>query len=139
MPMKKVKTKKTILVVEDESVLRKSLVSSLKRARFNVLEAENGKKGLALALKSKPDLILLDLIMPVMDGLTMLKHLRKDKWGKDVFVYILTNSEPTAELADEASHIPYRSEYLLKFDFDLEEIVDLVKKQVNKVPISEIR
>lgn len=137
--MKKVKAQKTILVVEDESVLRKSLISALKAAKFKVIGAENGKEGLELALKHKPNLILLDLVMPVMDGLTMLKHLRNDKWGRDVFVYILTNSEPTAELASEASVIPYRSVYLLKFDYDLDEIVDMVKKQIGKVPVSDIR
>ncbi|MBI5422209.1 response regulator [Candidatus Peregrinibacteria bacterium] len=137
--MKKAKIQKTVLVVEDESLLRKSLVSALKAAKFKVVEAKNGKEGLERALKHRPDLILLDLIMPVMDGLTMLKKLRKDEWGKNVFVYILTNSEPTVELDEEASIIPYRSVYLLKFDYDLDEVVGLVKKQLGKVPISEIK
>ena len=137
--MKKTNTQKMVLVVEDESVLRKSLVSALKAAHFKVLDAKDGKEGLEKALKHKPNLILLDLLMPVMDGLTMLRRLRRDKWGRDVFVYILTNSEPTAELANEASVIPYRSVYLLKFDYDLDEIVDMVKKQIGKVLVSEIK
>lgn len=137
--MKKAKIQKKVLVVEDENLLRKSLASALKAAKFKVFEAKNGKEGLERALKHKPDLILLDLLMPVMDGLTMLKKLRKDEWGKNVFVYILTNSEPTVDLADEASHVPFRSVYLLKFDYDLNEVVDMVKKQVGKVPVSEIK
>jgi len=137
--MKKNKIQKSVLVVEDEAILRKSLVSALGREKFKVLEAEDGKEGLALALRHKPDLILLDLLMPIMDGLTMLGHLRKDAWGKNVFVYILTNSEPSEALADEATRIPYRSTYLLKFDYDLNEIVDLVKRQLGKVPVSEIK
>lgn len=137
--MKKRISPKTVLVVEDEPVLRNSLVLALRAAKFKVIGAEDGKQGLDMALKHKPDLILLDLIMPVMDGLTMLKKLRKDKWGKNVFVFILTNSEPSAALSDEASHAPFHSAYLLKFDYDLDEIVDMVKRQIGKVPISEIK
>lgn len=137
--MKKTISQKTILVVEDEQFLRKSLVLSLKSAKFNVLEADNGKKGLEKALKHKPDLILLDLLMPVMDGWTMLKKLRKDEWGKTVFVYLLTNSMPTIEMSDEALLIPYRSAYLMKFDYDLDEIVDLVKKRISKVTINQMK
>lgn len=137
--MKKKIIKKSVLIVEDENVLRKSLAMAFKRAKIKVFEAENGKEGLERALKQKPDVILLDLMMPVMDGWTMLKHLRKDEWGKNVFVYILTNSQPTAELTDEASHVPYRSAYLMKFDYELKEIVDLVKKQLSKDSISKIK
>jgi CheY-like chemotaxis protein len=137
--MKKISSKKCILVVEDESVLRKSLVSALEDAKFKVLEAENGKKGLEIALKNKPDLILLDLLMPVMDGWTMLKHLRKDKWGKNVFVFILTNSEPSAQMNDEASHIPYRSAYIMKVDCDLGEIVKLATEKTSKMTLNKIK
>ena len=124
----KKKAKKTILVVEDETALRTALVEMVGDAGFEMLEAADGKEGLKLALKKHPDLILLDLMMPVMNGMEMLKELRKNKWGKNVYVYILTNKEPDAELIEEANRIPYRSSYLMKSNSPITHIVDLVKK-----------
>ena len=72
---------KKILIVDDEPALLTALVDKFTRAGYTVGIAENGKEGLKLALKNRPDLILLDIIMPVMDGITMLYKLRKDSWG----------------------------------------------------------
>ncbi len=86
---------KTVLVVEDDNLARKSLVSALEEKGLKVHEAINGKKGLAAALTNKPDLIVSDIRMPEMDGLTMIDELRKDSWGKDVPVIVLTTDETT--------------------------------------------
>ena len=128
----KEKTKNTVLVVEDETALRTALVEMVGDAGFEMLEAADGKEGLKLALKEHPDLILLDLIMPVMDGMEMLNKLRKDKWGKNVYVYILTNKEPDDELIEEAKRKPYRSSYLMKSECSITYIVDLVEKYFKK-------
>jgi len=129
------KTKKTIgkiLIVEDELTLVTALSEKFTREGFEVLTANNGKKGLQSALKNKPDLILLDILMPVMDGMTMLKHLRKDPWGVNVFVFILTNREPGTDLTDESERIPYRSSYLMKSSFDISEIVKMAKNEMKR-------
>jgi DNA-binding response OmpR family regulator len=117
-----------ILTVEDDSALRKALRDKFLEEGFEVLEAENGVKGLKAALTRHPALILADIIMPFMDGIEMLRELRKDEWGKHVPVIMLTNlsdQEKIAEAVVLGSH-----EYIVKSDWRLEDIVALVKKHV---------
>lgn len=83
---------KKILIVEDEAPLRNALVDALTHEGLAVSEAVDGKAGLDLALSTKPDLILLDMNMPVMDGMTMLRLLREDQsYGATAAVIVLTN------------------------------------------------
>ena len=118
----------TVLIVEDEQSLRQTLVDKLTREGFDVLEAKNGEEGLERALKKHPDLILLDIIMPVMDGMTMMKKMREDKWGRKVPIILLTNLSATdAEIIkrvieDEPSY------YLLKSDWKIKDVVNKVKE-----------
>src|SRR3989339_1384512 len=109
-----------ILVVEDEKLLSQALEYKLKIADYRVLIAKNGVEGLKLAMKHKPDLILLDLIMPKMNGVDMLNQLRQDTWGKTVPVLIFTNDinpeSMSSTLKDNAL------DYLIKSDWDLENI-----------------
>lgn len=84
---------KTILVVDDDKLIREGLSALLKNAGQTVLEAVDGKEGLAAALANHPDLIVSDVRMPNMTGLEMLDAIRADSWGKDIPVVILTNDE----------------------------------------------
>lgn len=114
-----------ILIVEDEAVLRSALRDKLTSNNLIVLEAEDGEEGLKLALSEHPDLILLDLLMPKMDGISMLKRLRQDKWGKGVKVIILTNlgeSEPIAATVELGA-----SEYIVKSNWQLGDILAKVR------------
>lgn len=89
---------KKILFVEDEPSLLHVMRDKLKVHNVAYSEAKNGEEGLEIALREHPDLILLDIILPRMDGLTMLEKLRKDAWGKTAKVMILTNlTDPVAE------------------------------------------
>lgn len=114
-----------ILIVEDETSLRGALRDKLCLEGFTVLEAKNGQEGLAVALREHPDLILLDIIMPVMDGMTMLYELRKDPWGKDVKIILLTNLSEAERVAESLRQGVY--DYLVKSDWKLEDIVKKVK------------
>ncbi|MFA6414868.1 MAG: response regulator [Candidatus Paceibacterota bacterium] len=118
------KTQKTILIIEDEKSLRGALVDILHRKGFFSLEARNGREGVDLALGNHPDLILLDLIMPEMDGNTALKKIREDAWGKEVPTIILTNLSATNELSanDAVTH------YLIKSDWKLHDIVRKIEE-----------
>ena len=122
------KTQKTILVVEDEKSLREAIVDILKIKNFNSLEAKNGVEGVDLALSKHPDLILLDLLMPEMDGMTALKNIRQDSWGEKVPVIILTNLSATKEqlIEDVVTHKPMH--YLIKSDWKLHDVVDKIEK-----------
>ncbi len=121
-------TNRKILVVDDDTDLRETLKISMENSGFDVLEAIDGESGLALALSSKPDLILLDITMPKMNGLQMLHTLRKDAWGKDVPVLLLTN-------ADDPTHIVRgvelkSNDYLIKSQTSLETIVKTIRQQL---------
>lgn len=70
--------KKTILVVDDEKDLLDLIEYNLKKEGFKVLKAENGKEGIEVAKEHKPDLVLLDIMMPKMDGLEAVEIMRKD-------------------------------------------------------------
>ena len=76
----------TILTVDDEYVLRQSIVAYLEDSGFDVLEAENGKEGLEVFKEHKPDLVLTDLQMPVMGGLELLSELAKEAPNTPVLV-----------------------------------------------------
>jgi DNA-binding response OmpR family regulator len=123
--MKKIKT---ILVAEDDKTLRKALVDVLHKKNFITLEAQDGKKALHVALDKKPDLILLDLLMPEIDGIEVLKKIRHNTWWANVPVIILTNLNPTKEdlVQDVILHKP--ALYLIKSDWGLHDIVHEIEK-----------
>ncbi len=85
-------SKEKILIVEDDPAIIDVYSIALGQEGFKVIKASNGQEGLEQAEAEKPDLILLDILMPVMDGLEMLKRLREtEKNGKKIPVMILTN------------------------------------------------
>jgi len=120
--------KKTILIAEDEISLLQALTDKFTREGFNVLEAKNGKEGLEIALEKHPDLILLDLIMPKMDGITMLKKLREDEWGKNVEVIVLTNLSDASTVAKVVEKGAF--DFLVKSDWKLSDVVERVKEKL---------
>ncbi|MBT6034062.1 MAG: response regulator, partial [Candidatus Jacksonbacteria bacterium] len=91
-----------ILIVEDDQSLYKALTERFEREGYSVLGAKNGEEGLSIALEEKPVLILLDIIMPKKDGISMLADLRKDEWGKNVPVIMLSNLSDTEKMAEAA-------------------------------------
>jgi len=117
---------KKLLIVDDEDIVQKSLSSQFDRKIVKVLNAKNGAEGLKTALKEHPDLILLDLVMPKMDGMTMLEKLRKDRWGKNAKVIILTNLSDAERVAQAVEKGTY--EYLVKVDWNVMDVVKKCKK-----------
>lgn len=122
------KKNKKILIVEDDKLLLEVLKKRFIEEKFRVLEAINGEDGLKKAIDNRPDIILLDIIMPVMDGMTMLEKLREDEWGKNVEVIILTNLSDVSRVQESLSKGVY--DYLVKSDWRLD---DLIKRVKNKV------
>jgi DNA-binding response OmpR family regulator len=117
---------KKILVIEDEESLLKVLIEKFTIEKFEVFSARDGIDGLTTALKERPDLILLDIIMPKMDGLTMLKELRKDESGKKIKVIMLTNLSGEENIADAIRSGSF--DYLIKSDWKIEDLVKRVKE-----------
>lgn len=117
--------KKKILIIEDELSLLMALREKFKSEDFKVIEAKNGEEGLKMAAQKNPDLILLDLIMPVMDGITMFKKLRLTETGKDLPIIILTNLSD--ERAVSQSLEGGVTDYLVKTNWQLDDVVKKVK------------
>jgi len=122
------KNKKKILVVEDEVSLLQALNLKLEKAGFEVLSAKNGQEGLTTALKEQPDLILLDIVMPVMDGMTMLKKLREDPQAGDVPIIILTNLTDSEKVSEALANQSF--DYLVKSDWSLEDVVKRIREKL---------
>ncbi len=124
--------KKTkILIVEDEAVISKTYADELRDEGFLVLAAMNGKDGLELALREKPDLVLLDILMPVMDGLTMMDQLRqKDLYGKNVPIILLTNLSASEENIMKAITKNEPAYYLVKSDWNLSQVVQKIRERL---------
>ena len=119
---------KKILVIEDEVALLQVLVDKLTREGFAVTSARDGSMGLDLALREKPDVILLDLVMPEMTGLDVLKRLRSEgEWGKEVPVIVLTNLSANERLMRELNEQKL-TDFLVKGEVKLEEVVRKVKE-----------
>lgn len=119
---------KSILIVDDEEDLRGVLEQKFIDEGFVVYTAKNGKEALDVALKQKPDMIVLDIVMPEMNGFEMLSALQKDEWGKDVPVIFLTNS---SSLETISKAVEFSSaEYIVKTDIGLDEIVKRVKERM---------
>lgn len=125
--------KKIILVVEDESPQLKALTEHFTREGFLVLQAKNGEEGLEMAIKEQPDIILLDVLMPKMDGMTMLKKLRQENdWGKNVPVIVLTNLNPDSKEVNQAIAEDEPAYYLVKSDISLGELLEKVKEVLHE-------
>ncbi len=120
-------TRETILIVEDELSLRNILQDKLTREGFKVLAAKNGKEGLDVALSEHPDLILLDIDLPIMDGVATLKGIRADPWGKIARVIMLTNSSDYKSVADTLELGSY--DYLIKSDWKLDDLMTIVHEK----------
>ena len=123
-------TKKRVLFVEDEDALQKSMGRALEFEGFDVISAYDGAEGLEMARKENPDIILLDLVLPKMDGFEVLKALKDDPKTKDCPVVILTNLEspPDIEKVFELG----ATTYLVKANYDLKVLVDKVRGILEK-------
>lgn len=122
------KLNKQILIVEDEAPIRNALVDKFTREGLRVLEAKNGEEGLEIAIKEKPDLILLDIKMPEMNGMSMLKELREDPWGAGAEVILLTNLSDGMKVSEAMGDRVY--DYLVKSDWKIEDVVKKVKEKL---------
>jgi len=121
----KKKTNKTkILVVDDEPNIVQTLQDRLEMNEYIVVTASNGKEGLNVALKESPDIILLDVIMPIMDGHEMLEALRRHPEGKDIAVIVLTARNQINDIA--RANVCGIDDYIVK-PFDLSKLPEKIE------------
>ncbi len=117
-----------VAIIEDDSAISQMYRIKFEAEGYNVETAENGKLGLGLIEKMKPDIILLDLMMPEMNGDEMLAKLRATAWGKDIKVIILTNMGESE--APETLKKLGVSSFIVKANMTPRQVAELVKKQL---------
>jgi DNA-binding response OmpR family regulator len=118
--------KKKILVVEDETSLNQALGEFFTDEGFEVLSALDGEEGLKLAQSGKPDLILLDVILPKKDGYEVLENLKSSEATKSIPVILLTNLESAQDI--QKAFDKGATTYLVKSSYKMEEIVKKIKE-----------
>lgn len=118
-----------IAIIEDDAVISQMYRMKFESDGFDVQLASNGERGVALVEHFSPDIILMDLQMPEMDGATALAAIRKKDWGKDIPVIILTN------LGEEEAPKNIRSlgihSYIVKAELTPRQVVQRVKQALN--------
>lgn len=119
-----------VLIIEDEKQLLDVLRRKLEKENFDVIEAQDGVLGLELALSEKPDIILLDIILPKMDGLTLVDKLKEDDEGRKIPVIILSNLE-NAETIHKSKEKGV-NEYLVKTSWSLDDVVNSIRSVLDK-------
>ena len=117
---------KNILIIEDDVFLSELMAKKLKDSGFKVTKAIDGQEGLEKAAQTQPNLILLDLILPGMDGFEVLKHLKDNTQTASIPVIILSNLGQREDI--ERGFDLGAQDYLVKAQFTPDEIVDRVKK-----------
>ncbi len=118
-----------VLLIEDEESLRKPLADKFRSQGFEVTECADGEDGLARAFEIHPDLILLNLILPKKDGISVMRDLRADSWGKDVPIIILTVMDANEEILKEII-VNRPAHYFIKSDWKIDDVVQKVNELI---------
>ena len=121
---------KRILIVEDELSMQRALKNKLEQAGYTVATAADGMAAMSALRDSKPDLVLLDLIMPKLDGISVLREIKKDESLQTVPVIILTNLS-TGDKVAEAMQLG-TFDFLVKANYSLEDVHKKVEERIGK-------
>lgn len=119
---------KKILLIEDEELIITLLRRKLEKEGYQVAVARDGVEGMEKMKEDKPDLILLDIVMPRMGGFEVMEETRKEKELRTIPIIIISNSGQPVEL-DRAKRMGAR-DWLVKTEFDPKEVLTKVKKQI---------
>lgn len=119
-------SKKRILIIEDDLILQKALQEFLTAEGFDVIVASDGEEGLRFARAKEPNLIVLDIILPKVNGFEVLKEIKSDIKIKEVPIVLLTNLGGMNDV--ERALALGASTYLVKSDYSLEEIFQKIKE-----------
>lgn len=119
-----------VLIAEDEEVLRRMYVTKFKAEGFEVFAAINGDEAFKLAVENKPNIILLDIIMPLVDGFSTLKKLRVEEKTKNIPVMMFTNLAQESDI-EEGKKLG-AVDYLVKSDLTPSQVVEKIRAVLKK-------
>jgi|SRR3989344_7160832 len=125
---------KKILIVDDDPIFQKTMTAKLELLAYSIVSAFDGEEGLTKAQQEKPDLILLDIKMPKLDGLSMLKKLQSNKDGQTQIPVLITSNLSSTENISEGVSLGIRG-YIIKSN----ETLDTIVKEVETILNSNIR
>ena len=117
---------KKILFIEDESALQRAIKDVLNQSNYKIISALDGETGIKMAERELPDLILLDLILPVIDGFSVLKEIKKNDKTRGIPVIVLTNLEDVKNI-DRAIELGAKA-YLVKADYGVNDVAKKIKE-----------
>jgi len=121
--------RKLVLICEDDDELREAIATGLSDANFDILTARNGEEGVSLALSHHPDLILMDILMPQVNGHEAVEQIRADEWGrksKIIFLTALSDAENVVRAVEQGS-----DSFLVKDHTSLEDLVRKVQMSIH--------
>lgn len=121
--------KKKVLIIHDDSSLLSALHHKCLMEGFNVLQATDGEKGLEIALREHPDIIISDILMPKKNGIELVNELRKDSWGQGANIMLLTNSTNNEYVTAALQNKVY--DYLITTDWKLEDVIKRIRVRLN--------
>jgi DNA-binding response OmpR family regulator len=124
------KEKKKILIIEDDEFVRKLYREQLQHEGFDFVEAINGVEGVEKARSEHPDLILLDLMLPKMNGFDALVEIKDDKTTKNIPIFVLSNLGQQSDM--QIALALGTEDYLIKSDHRLSEVVKRIKKRLGQ-------
>jgi len=122
-------SKKIILIVEDDEVLMRALYLLFHKGKFTIASAGDGETALKMTERLKPDIVLLDLLMPKMNGFDYLKNAKANTTLKDIPVIVLSNLGDKDDI--EKAKALGAEDYFIKSDTDLSVLFDKVNKKLN--------
>lgn len=120
-----------ILIIEDDIVLSRMYQKKFEHEGFEVTAAYSGGEGLQKAPMEKPDVILLDIMMPAVDGFAVIRTLKKDETTRNISIIILTNLGTSQIFIEEAKRLGVK-EYLIKYKTSAKEVIEAVKRALKK-------
>lgn len=129
---------KKILIADDDEPFLRKLSENIKIAGYIVLEARNGKEAMKIAGKSKPNVIILDLLMPLTDGVTMLQNLKTTQWGKYIPIILLTTLQeydPSLQKILKLYSAYYKNKSLLQID----DIINTIKNVLSHHNVKKLK
>jgi len=121
---------KKILIIEDEEIITEFLQKRLNKEGYEGLVAKNGEKGLQMMRETKPNLVLLDIILPQKGGFEVMEQMEKESELKLIPVIVISNSGQLSEL-DRAKRLGAKN-WIIKTEFDPQEIINKIVRQIAK-------
>ena len=119
---------KRILIIEDDSLLIEEMKGEFARNNFAVDVALDGETGYAKIFSMKPHLVILDIVVPKVNGVELLSKLQQDPWGKTLPVIVLTNMDNNTNMAEVLELGNY--DYLVKADWSLKDLIEKVNRKL---------